>query len=167
MKKVKFFVFFMCFVSVFCLAGCNQELSAAKITRDDARTGGSLSFVYDAAQRTVFVGGQDEVVQFSSADEAKNLTEGNRIGIKVTAPDEKLDLSTATLKMNDVTYSSGDFLESVNDQKQRFFNIYPMFSKEDTEVLFSITWQEGTCEQEYKIIVVEGTKFLDKDGNIQ
>lgn len=167
MKKIKIFVFFMCFVSVFCLAGCNQELSAAKITRDDARTGGSLSFVYDAAQRTIFVGGQNEIVQFSSADEAKNLSEGNRIGIKVTAPDEKLDLSSATLNMNDVSYSSGEFLERVNDQRQRFFNIYPMFSKKDRQVSFSITWQEGTCEQHYKIIVVDGTKFLDKDGNIQ
>lgn len=167
MKKMKIFVFFMCFFSIFCFAGCNQELPPAKITRDDARTGGSLSFVYDSNNRTIFVGGQDEVVQFSSRDEERNLSEGCRVGLKVTAPDEQLDLSSATLEMNGVTYSSGEFLESVNGQKQRFFNLYPIVSKDDNETKFSVIWQEGACEQEYKLVVLPGTKFMIKNGELQ
>ena len=163
----KFMLIIFCFASIILLTGCNQELSAAKITRDDARTGGSLSFVYDSAQQTVFIGGQDEIIQFSSEDEVKNLSEGNRVGIKVYAPDEKLDLSTASLKMNDVNYSAEDFLESVNGQLQPFFNIYPLFSEDQRQASFSVVWQENTCEQNYKIKIVDGTKFLDKDGNIK
>ncbi len=168
MKKVKIFVIFMCLVSIFCFAGCgDKELPSASITRDDARTGGSLSFVYDKNDRIVYVGGQDEVVQFSSADETLGLSEGNRIGLKVTAPDEQLDLTTSMLEMNGVKYSSGDFLEEVNGQKQRFFNIYPLLSNKDEKVEFSITWQEGTKVQDYKIKIIEGTKFMDKEGNFE
>lgn len=167
MKKIKKIAIFVCLLSIFCCAGCGgKELPSAKITRDDARTGGSLSFVYDQNSRMIYVGGQDEIVQFSSADEARNLGEGCRIGLKVTAPDEKLDVSTATLEMNGINYSSGDFLEVVNGQKQRFFNLYPLVSKEDEKIIFSITWQEGTEKQIYTIEIIDGTKFMDKDGNI-
>lgn len=147
--------------------GCgSKELDSASIVRDNLRTGGSLSFVYDKSQRVVYVGGEDEVVQFSEADESKGLSEGCRIGLKVTAPDENLDLETATLEMNGVNYSSGNFLETINGQKQRFFNLYPLVSKEDDEIKFSVTWQDGTKQQDYKIIMVSGTKYMQKDGNV-
>lgn len=167
MKKIKKIAILMCLLGVFCCAGCGgKELPSAKITRDDARTGGSLSFVYDKNSRMVYVGGQDEIVQFSSADDARNLEEGCRIGLKITAPDEQLDVSTATLEMNGINYSSGDFLEIVNGQKQRFFNLYPLVSKDDEKIIFSITWQDGTEKQIYTIEIIDGTKFMDKDGNV-
>lgn len=170
MKKCKVLVVLLCLMMIFPFIsfGCgSKELDSASIVRDDLRTGGSLSFVYDKSQRVVYVGGEDEVVQFSEADESKGLSEGCRIGLKVTAPDENLDLETATLEMNGVNYSSRNFLETINGQKQRFFNLYPLVSKEDNEIKFSVTWQDGTKQQNYKIIMVSGTKYMQKDGSVQ
>lgn len=167
MKKCKVLVVLLCLMMIFPFIsfGCgSKELDSASIVRDDLRTGGSLSFVYDKNQRVAYVGGEDEVVQFSEADESKGFSEGCRIGLKVTAPDENLDLETATLEMNGVNYSSGNFLETINGQKQRFFNLYPLVSKEDDEIKFSVTWQDGTKQQDYKIIIVSGTKYMQKDG---
>ncbi len=170
MKKCKVLVVLLCLMMIFPFIsfGCgSKELDSASIVRDDLRTGGSLSFVYDKSQRVVYVGGEDEVVQFSEADESKGLSEGCRIGLKVTAPDENLDLETATLEMNGVNYSSGNFLETINGQKQRFFNLYPLVSKEDDEIKFSVIWQDGTKQQDYKIIMVSGTKYMQKDGSVE
>lgn len=169
MKECKVLVVLLCLMMIFPFIsfGCgSKDLDSASIVRDDLRTGGSLSFVYDKSQRVVYVGGEDEVVQFSEADESKGLSEGCRIGLKVTSPDENLDLESATLEMNGVNYSSGNFLETINGQKQRFFNLYPLVSKEDDEIKFSVTWQDGTKQQDYKIIMVSGTKYMQKDGNV-
>ena len=135
--------------------------------RDDARVGGSLSFVYDQKERLVTVGGKDEVVQYYDADEIKKLDAGCRIGLKVTAPDENLNVENAVLEMNGVVYSSGEFLENVDGQKQRFFNIYPVVSKEVPSVSFSIKWQDGTKKQTYKMVVENGTKFLNKNSEVE
>lgn len=168
MKKTKFLVLIACFLAVLSCVGCgSKKLDSAQIVRDDARTGGSLSFVYDKDKRIVFVGGENEVVQYSNADESKGLDAGCRIGLKVTAPDENLDLANATLEMNGVNYASGKFLETINGQTQRFFNIYPIVSKKNSSVKFSVVWQDGTEKQEYKIVVIKGTMFMDKDGNVK
>lgn len=164
---MKILFVFVCLFATLALAGCGDvELESATITRDDARTGGSLSFVYDSKERTIHIGGEGEVVQYSSADESKGISEGCRVGLKVTAPDESLDISDATLEMNGVKYASGDFLETVNGQKQRFFNIYPLVSEDDMQVNFIVKWADGTAKQEYKVIIVEGTSFADKDGDV-
>lgn len=168
MKKMRFLLIFICFVSIFAFAGCgDKELEPANILRDDARTGGSLSFVYDKNLQTVYVGGEEEIVQYSQANESKGLEEGCRIGLKVIAPSENLDFENSTLEMNGINYSSGDFLESINGNKQPFFNIYPVVSKENKIVKFSVVWQDGIKKQDFKIIVVEGTRFMDKDGNVK
>lgn len=147
--------------------GCgSKEVESAVITRDDARVGGSLSFVYNKDTRKIYVGGDGEVVQYSSANDTLGFEEGCRVGLKITAPNEELDLTTATFEMNDIKYSMGNFLEMVNGQPQRYFTVYPKVSKEDDTVEMSITWQEKTKRQDYKLIIVEGTKFMDKDGNI-
>ncbi len=167
MKKWRILCIFACFCVILTCAGCGDKaLPSANIVRDDARVGGSLSFVYDKDERVITIGGKDEVLQFSSADEERGLGKGNRFGIKVIAPDEKLDLESATLKMNDQTYSSGTFLEEISGQKQRFFNLYPLFTEKDREVCFTICWQDGTEKQEYKIVVAPGTKFMNENGEI-
>lgn len=165
--KTKILALFMCFCAIFLLYGCgDKELPSAKITRDDLRTGGSLSFVYDKNERTVTIGGRGEVVQYSSADEARGLEEGTRVGLKITAPDEEIDLSTATLEMNGVHYSSSNFLETINGQKQRFFEIQPLVSENDDKIELKICWSEGTKEQTYQIVVARGTKFMNRSGEI-
>ena len=167
MKKTKFLILIASFLAVLTCVGCgSKKLDSANIVRDDARTGGSLSFVYDKDKMIVFIGGENEVVQYSSADESKGLEAGCRIGLKVVAPDESLDLTNATLEMNGVNYSSGKFLETINGQTQRFFNIYPIVSKKNPTIKFAVVWQDGTKKQEYKVIVTKGTQFMDKDGNI-
>ncbi len=166
MKIMRIVVAFLLVFCVFAFSGCGTEIASATITRDDARTGGSLSFVYDKTLKTVYVGGDGEVVQYSSENLSKGIEAGCRVGLKVTAPDETLDLTNATLEMNGVNYSSDDFLESVNGQKQRFFNIYPLVSPNDDEIKFKVMWADGTEEQEYTIIIVEGTRFMDAEGNI-
>lgn len=167
MKTLRFFTLFICFCAVFTLVGCGEkELASAKITRDDQRTGGSYSFVYDSHLRTVTIGGEGEVIQYSQANIAEGLEEGTRIGLKITAPDENLDLSTATLEMNGVHYASKDFLEVINGQRQRFFTIQPLVSEVDKELKLVICWADGAKEQEYKIVVADGTKFMTKDGKV-
>lgn len=168
MKSLKICAICLCLMSTFLFCGCgDKQLPPAKITRDDARTGGSLSFVYDKNLKTIHIGGDGEVVQFFSGDEGRGLSEGTRVGLKVIAPDESLDVSNATLEMNGVNYSSADFLESINGQKQRFFNIYPLVGETDKEIKFCVTWADGTKKQEYKIIIVDGTKFMNMDGEVE
>lgn len=167
MKKIKILLILLCFLSISFCAGCTDKvLPSAQIFRDDARIGGSLSFIYDQQSRKIYVGGIDEVVQFSLADESKNLSEGNRIGFKIVAPNDVTNIDSATLEMNGVSYVADDFLEEINGQKQKFFNIYPLVSKEDTKVEFSIKWQDKTKKQSYLLIVQDGTKFLTKEGEI-
>lgn len=163
----KFMISFLCVLMLFCCVGCgDKEFPSAKITRDDLRVGGSLSFVYDQNARTVYVGGKDEVIQFSAQNDELGFGEGTRIGLKISAPDEEFDVNNATFEMHGTNYSSGDFLEEINGQKQRFFNIYPLLSKEDKEVCFTLKWQDNMKEQKYKIVVLEGTRFMDKNGNV-
>ena len=165
MKKIWLSVLILC--SGVGLCGCSQELPPASILRDEARVGGTLSFVYDKNEKMVFVGGEGEVLQYSSADEMKGLEEGNRFGLKVSAPDVELDLSSASLEMNEKTYSADEFLEKVEGASQRQFYLYPLFSKDNKETKFSITWQEGTKKQCYEVLVNEGTKFMNKDGSVE
>ncbi len=161
MKKLRLFVLFLCVVSAVCLSGCgDKELSSAKIERDDARTGGSYSFVYDKKERIITIGGEGEVIQYSSENLAEGVAAGCRIGLKVSAPDDAQDVEDATLEMNGVSYSSGDFLEVINGKKQRFFVIQPLVSEEDKDIGFSVKWQDGTKRQHYKIKIVDGTKFM-------
>ncbi|MBP3619673.1 MAG: hypothetical protein J6J24_03335 [Clostridia bacterium] len=167
MKK-KVFLTMMLTLCLFFVCGCGaKNLESASIVRDEARVGGSLSFVYDQNGKTVYIGGENEVVQYSAKDESRGLEEGNRVGLKVTAPNEKLELESATLEMNGITYSAKEFLESVEGNLQRFFYVYPYFSKNDDIVKFCVKWQDGTKEQCYKIYIVEGTRFMDKSGNVE
>ena len=162
MKKMKKILMVVCLSCAFLLAGCNEkELPSATIVRDDARTGGSISFVYDKHTRTVTVGGQDEIIQYSSDE----ISPGTRVGLKVTAPDENIDLSSAKLEMNDQNYTN--FMEKINDTPQRFFVIYPTLSEKDNNVSFTVTWADNTKPQTYKITVAPGTKFMSQNGEVK
>ena len=93
----------------------------------------------------------------------KGYAEGNRVGLKVTCPDVDLNLENSKLMMNGRTYSVGDFYQTVDGQKQRFFNIYPAFSQDDRVVFFSVVWDSNIKEQKYKIEIVDGTIFGQKE----
>lgn len=157
-----------CLVSLCVLSfGCGKkDVGSANIVRDESRIGGSLSFEYNKDKREVRIGGEGEVIQYSSKNDTLGFDEGCRVGLKIIAPEGDFDLETASLKMNDVRYAMGNFLEKVNGVPQRFFTIYPKFSKEDDKVELTISWSDKTKKQEYKVIVENGTKFMDRDGNV-
>lgn len=163
MKKVRKIALGMCFLMIFCLFGCGKDVESAKISRDDERVGGSLSFVYDKKERLISVGGEGEVLQYSDGNIEKGYAEGNRVGLKVTCPDVDFNLENSKLMMNGRTYSVGDFYQTVDGQKQRFFNIYPAFSQDDRVVFFSVVWDSNIKEQKYKIEIVDGTIFGQKE----
>ena len=158
-------LFFISLVILSCLslAGCGaKEVSSAVITRDDERIGGSLSFVYDSHEKAVYIGGEGEFIQYYEKSLERNWKEGNRVGLKITAPKEVTDISKTTLEMNGVTFA--DLGAKVNGEAQNFFNIYPTITETTREIKFKVSWDEETKAQEYKVIIVEGTKLLNKDG---
>ena len=162
MKNLRKIALGMCFLMVFCLFGCGKNIESAKISRDDERVGGSLSFVYDKKERLISVGGDGEILQYCAANIEKGYDEGNRVGIKVVAPDVDFNLENSKLKMNGRTYAMGEFYQTVDGQKQRFFNLYPIFSEDDKEACFSVVWDKGIEEQKYKVKIADGTVFAQK-----
>lgn len=166
MKNCRFFALGLCFLLIVGLFGCGKEFSSANITRDDLRVGGSLSFVYDNELKRIYVGGKDEVIQYSEENTEKGYSAGNRVGIKVYAPDEKIKLDETKLEIDGVKYSGGEFYQTIDGQKQRFFVIYPSFSKNDMRKQFSVVWQDGAKKQTYEIVIAHGTSFMGQNGEI-
>ena len=157
----RFLVIILVFVTLLC-AGCSsKEYSSAIITRDEANTGGDLSFVYDSHDRYVYFGGEGEYIQFYSANEVSGLEEGYRVGIKVTAPNEVKNLEDAVLEINGNKYN--DFFEKIESQPQNYFYIYPIFNEKTKEVNFKITWTQTSKPQKYKVILNEKTNFLGSE----
>ncbi len=158
----KYLICFLLLITLFA-SGCGAEsYPSAIITRDEANTGGNLSFVYDSHDRCVYFGGEGEYIQFYSGDEVKGLDEGYRVGIKVTAPNDVESVEGATLEVNGASYT--DFLEKVEGQEQNYFYIYPIFSEKTRETNFNITWNKNAKPQIYKIILKKQTNFLKGEG---
>ncbi len=160
MKKV--LLIFLILLSIVSTACGTKIYSSATITRDEANTGGDLSFVYDSHDRHVYFGGEGEYLQYYSADEVKGLDAGYRVGIKVIAPSEVKNLEDAVLEINGVKYN--DFFEKIESQPQNFFYIYPTFNEKTKEINFKITWNQTSKPQKYKVILNEKTNFLESEG---
>lgn len=158
MKKV--LLIFLILLSIVS-TGCGTKIySSATITRDEANTGGDLSFIYDEHTKNIYFGGEGEYLQYYSADEVKGLDEGYRVGIKVIAPSEVKNLEDAVLEINGNKYN--DFFEKIESQPQNYFYIYPTFNENTKEVNFKITWNQSSKTQKYKVILNEKTNFLGK-----
>ena len=157
MKKVM--LIFLISLTIFS-AGCGTKTyTSASIMRDEAHTGGNISFIYDEHTRNIYFGGEGEFLQYYSADEVKGLDEGYRVGIKVTAPSEVKNLDDTILEMNGNKYN--DIFEKIENQPQNYFYIYPTFSEKTKEINFKITWTQMSKPQKYKVILNEKTKFLE------
>ncbi len=161
-KRMKVFVCCLFLFLIFTLCGCGSEIASAIITRDDEMTGGSLSFVYESVSRSIYIGGEGEFIQYYEKDLNKNLEAGNRIGLKIQAPNEVEDLGKTVLEIGGVTFT--DMFVEIDGQEQNFFNIYPLVTKETKEIPFKITWQDNT--QTYTLKIVDGTKLLSSDGEV-
>ena len=96
------------------LSGCGnneRDLNYGTVTRDPSQIGGaSLSFVYDEKTHTATFGGEGQQVEYYEIDESVGRNEaGNRVGIKITAPEEVKDLTKSTITNNGKTYENGSF----------------------------------------------------------
>ena len=155
----------ICLILVLCvlvLCGCEEKMSSASITRDEAKTGGSLSFVYDMHDRTIYVGGEGEFVQYTAKNISKGIDAGNVIGLKIEAPSEVDNISETVVEMNGRVYKN--LAIKINGDEQRFFYFYPDLKSKD--LTFSIDWNERLKGQSYKIVLVKGTKFLNENGEV-
>ena len=157
MKKV--LLIFLILLSIVSTACGTKIYSSATITRDEANTGGDISFIYDEHTKNIYFGGEGEYLQCYSADEVKGLDAGYRVGIKVIAPSEVKNLEDAVLEINGNKYN--DFFEKIESQPQNYFYIYPTFNEKTKEINFKITWTQMSKPQKYKVILNEKTKFLE------
>lgn len=158
--KRKWFLMII-FLSILLLSpyGCGRELAYGAVERDSSLTGGDLSFVYDRQSHTATFGGEGEVVSYYIGDEELGLQSGNRIGIKIYAPDEIKDYSKAKLDFQGVQYTSGSFMSKVYDQTQNYFVLKPLVSEDVTSLEIRVTWTPDSATQTYIIKIAEGTKF--------
>lgn len=159
MKKV--LLIFLILLSIVSTACGTKIYSSATITRDEANTGGDISFIYDEHTKNIYFGGEGEYLQYYSADEVKGLDEGYRVGIKVIAPSEVKNLEDAVLEINGNKYN--DFFEKIESQPQNYFYIYPTFNEKTKEINFKITWTQMSKPQKYKVILNEKTNFLKSE----
>ncbi len=159
MKKV--LLIFLILLSIVSTACGTKIYSSATITRDEANTGGDISFIYDEHTKNIYFGGEGEYLQYYSADEVKGLDAGYRVGIKVIAPGEVKNLDDTVLEMNGNKYN--DIFEKIENQPQNYFYIYPTFNEKTKEINFKITWTQMSKPQKYKVILNEKTKFLKSE----
>ena len=161
MKKFKVFVVFL-LVFPLIMVGCGDfAVGNADIIRDSEMTGGTLSFEYNKDTREIFFGGEGEVIQFYEADILKGWNEsGNRLGIIMQAPSEVTEFETGTLTMQGQSLSAENFYRTVNGEKIGEVVLYPLVKENEKEIEIKITWQDGTKEQVYKIIIKNGTQLM-------
>ncbi len=164
MKKLKVFViFFVLVVSLFMPACGKQTLNQPALQRDNQHIGGNLSFEYDNQTHTAYFGGEGQYIEFYDIDIARDFQKkGNRIGIKVTAPLEVDDFDTGIATAGDEKIEGGEFYSQVDGKKTREAVFYPIIKKDQRVVNLNIVWQDGIKEQCYKIVIKDGTKFVDE-----
>lgn len=150
-------------VSLF-VYGCDKKsFSSIILTRDNYNTGGNLTFSYDQQSQVAYFGGEGEVVQFYQEDIAKGWTKkGCRVGVSMTLPAELDDYKSATAKINGEELNSNDFIVEIDEQTNIAF-FQPIVSEEKRVIEIEITWAKDSQSQEYKIIVKDGTLFMNEN----
>ena len=152
------------FVLLFCfVGGCNNKsFTQPVLTRDNFNTGGNISFFYDKEAFIAYFGGEGDVVQFYNVDIAKGWDEdGCRVGVQLDLPKEIDDFKSATAKVDEKNLTSKDFIIEIDEQTQ-IAVFHPIVSEDKKHISIEITWAEGVEPQEYKIIIKEGTIFMEK-----
>lgn len=159
MKHKSVLLVILLFVIIFSPYGCGRELTYGAVERDSALTGGDLSFVYDKQSHIATFGGEGEIVSYYIGDEELGLQSGNRIGIKIYAPDEIKDYSKAKLDFQGVQYTSGSFMSKVYDKVQNYFILKPIVNEDVDTLEVKVTWTQDSATQSYIIKIADGTKF--------
>lgn len=157
MKGLKIYLL-VCLVALL-LSGCSRALPLARVERDEELTGGNLSFKIEGDK--IYLGGKDQCLQFYEANIAKGWAEaGNRVGLVFYAPSKIEDFDTGTLVFQGKTIQGGEFYQTVNGQKTGKVTLYPLFTSEKRTAEIKITWQDGTAEQTYQVIIDDQTSFM-------
>lgn len=159
MKHKSVLLVILLFVIIFSPYGCGRELAYGAVERDSSLTGGDLSFVYDKQSHTATFGGEGEVVSYYVGDEDLGIKSGNRIGVKIYAPDEITDYSKAKLEFEGMQYTSGSFMSKVYDKVQNYFILKPIVSENINTLEVKVSWTQDSAAQTYIIKIAEGTKF--------
>lgn len=163
MKKFYSVVSLILIISSFLLCGCNKKsFTQPLLSRDSYNTGGSLTFIYDSQANIAYFGGNGEVVQYYDKDIAKGWTEkGCRVGVSMLIPNDLKDFKSATAKINEKELNSNDFIVEI-DENTIVAQFQPIVNEEKNVIKIEITWAENSQTQEYKIIIKEGTLFMNE-----
>lgn len=163
MKYLKFtLISFLIFICIF-MIGCDKKsFLQSPLTRDNYNTGGNLTFLYDELSHVAYFGGEGEVVQFYQEDIAKGWREkGCRVGVSLLVPNQLNGCKSATAKINGEEINSNDFIVEV-DEQTTIAQFQPIVSQQTQIIEIKITWEENTQSQTYKIIIKDGTIFMDE-----
>ena len=163
MKKGLAFLFAVIILAPLLLVGCGRQYTYGIVERDNALTGGNLSFVYDEATHTATFGGEGEAVLFYEADEGLGRVAGNRIGFKIYAPCDVTDYSKAKLNFQGEEITGGAFMQTVYGQVMNYFVLTPIVSEDNRQFEVKVTWTQDAEAQVYTIKVADGTKFVAEE----
>ena len=162
LKTKTFFILSIIFFAMFTLVGCNNKvLPNAIISRDDYLIGGNISFVYNKENGNIFLGGEDEVIQFYQSDLAKGWeSDGCRVGLKIISPCKVEDVNNIKIKLDGEILRDDGLFSIVNDEKIAQINLYPLVSNEKKDLSLEIKWTSTSKTQCYNIIIKDGTRFM-------
>ena len=162
MKYLRLFILFM--LPIFLLSGCGEtKLNYSIIERDSKNIGGDLTFEYDSISHNAYFGEKGESVEYYQIDIAQGFLEpGNRVGIKLYAPVGVKEFDSGRATLGDEKFEGGEFYQSVNGVKTGEAIFYPLVSEKNRNIELKITWQDGTEEQIYHIIIKENVLFEDE-----
>lgn len=150
----------------------NNDLSSTVFVAEDKIPKGTISWDpgYTGGVEPVVDGDEitfDGEIEWYGADVSLGRVEGNRVGVKITAPEEYTadDLNNATFTYNGTTYEWLEVTDDIVDG--RYVYVYPIVSNDNKEIEIVISWVDG-YEQTFKIKVTDESTFaLPPKGTIE
>jgi len=163
MKFFKYSLSILLLISFLSFYGCDKKsFSQPVLTRDNYNTGGNITFFYDQQSYVAYFGGEGEIIQYYEQDIAKGWREeGCRVGISLLLPNNLEDYKSATAKINGKELNSTDFIVEINEET-KIAQFQPIVNEKNKVINLKITWEEDSQSQEYKIVIKEGTMFMQK-----
>lgn len=159
-SKYGIMAFIMCLLFLSC--GCSQkEVDNALIFRDSSMTGGNITFSYDRQNGKIYFGGEGETIQFYEKDISKGWNDdGCRIGLSIISPISIDDVDGIEIKLDGKVVKENNLFSIVNDDEIPQINLFPIVSQEKKNLTLEIKWSSSTKTQNYEIIILEGTNFM-------
>ena len=145
------------------LVGCDKNnYPYSSVLRDDYNTGGSLDFEYNDLSHIITVGGENQVIEYYDKDISKGWSEeGCRIGIKILKPKDIEDYQSGYAVIDNSKIFAKDFIKENANSQNVFAEFFPIVKEDTKEILIKIVWNDESVEQNYKIVIKQGT-ILEK-----